>query len=996
MIGQTVSRYKIVEKLGEGGMGVVYRAEDTTLARSVAIKFLSSLDRHYRARFLREARAVSTLTHPNIATIYEYGETDAGQPYIVMEFVQGQTLSRMLEEGGLTLSQSVKITAAIAEALGEAHRHGIVHRDVKPSNVVVNDRGYVKVLDFGLVKQLNETIGSNGDPHAATLLATHTRSDVIVGTPLYLSPEQATGKPIDGRSDLFALGAVLYECITGKSAFSGSSVIEIGAQVLHVDPTPPSNINPKISRELNRTTMKALEKNVEARYQSADEMLADLHKVMTTLSTDGQRIPKFSGTVSDMSRSMRASALTTLSDTFRRPRLSLGVFVLAIAGSGLAIWAVLTWWKPAPYKPSAQVQAWYDRGSDALRNGAFLQASNMLQECIKLDDRFALGHALLAEALVELDYTDRAKDEMLKVSSLVPDRSRFPRYDSLYLEAVTGTVARDFPTAIKAYDELAKLSPGEARVYVDLGRAYEKNDQMDRAVENYVKASTIDSQYATAYLRAGIVYSRRQEAASAKPSFDRAEALFRALGNTEGVAEVYRQRGILFRTAGNYDEARTQFQQSLETAKAIGNEAQQVSALLELSNLSFTEGAIIKARDFAREGIEIARQRRLESYAIGGMIDLGMGMLGGGDYAEAEKSFKQAIDAARLNKARRLEAIALTDLGSTLIQQLRTDEGLPLVNEALTFFKQGNYRANIADCLTLIGRGNRRKGDYEQARKAFEEQLQLAQQGKDEPRIAFAAGEIGSVLLEQERYPSALQQYDQSYAINKGLGRRSGIAYNQHNRGKILWRLGRFSEARQALDEALTIANNPQSGFKQLVPDIQLSHAEIFLAERRLGEAKGAAEDALKGADSAYKDIAVEAKYIGGLAKSFAGAAAEGKASCQEALNMAHELGDAGLISRSMLALADAALETDPQTALQIGSEVRERFAKSGQLESEWRALLVVARANDKIGNKAAAAEQFAQVRELFTKLEQEWGSDAYKSYISRPDIQFLFTKIGR
>jgi serine/threonine protein kinase/tetratricopeptide (TPR) repeat protein len=997
MIGQTVSRYKIVEKLGEGGMGVVYRAEDTTLARSVAIKFLSSLDRHYRARFLREARAVSALTHPNIAAVYEYGETTEGQPYIVMELVRGQTLSQMLEEGGLTLAQAVQITASIAEALGEAHRHGIVHRDVKPSNVVVNERGHVKVLDFGLVKHLSEALADNLDPHAKTLLATHTRSDVIVGTPLYLSPEQATGKPIDGRSDLFALGAVLYECITGQSAFSGSSVIEIGAQVLHVDPAPPSSINPRISRELNRTTMKALEKKVEERYQTADEMLADLHKVLTNLSADGQKVARFSRGAGNASRSMRASAFTTLTDTFRRPRLSLGVFVLAIIASGLGIWAMLTWWKPAPYKPSEQVADWYDRGSDALRNGAFLQAKNMLQEAVNIDDNFALGHARLADALVELDYTDQAKDELLKVSTLVPDRSLLPRYDALYLEAVTATVTRNFPAAIKAYDELARLSPGEARVYVDLGRAYEKNDQTDKAVENYVKASTIDPQNVAAYQRAGIVYSRRQETASAKASFDRAESLFRALSNTEGVAEVFRQRGILFRTAGNFEDARAQFQQSLETARAIGNEAQQVGALGELSNLSFTEGATDKALDFARQGIELARDRRLENLAISVTIDLGMGFLGSGDYVDAEKYFRQAIESARINKTRRLEAIALTDLGSTFIQQLRTDEGLPLVNEALTFFQQGNYRANISECLTLIGRANRRKGEYEQARKALEQELQLAQEGNDQPHIAFAEAEIGTVLLEQEQYPAALKQYDQSYTINNGLGRRVSVAYNQHNRGELLWRLGRFPEARQALDESMAIATDPRGGYKQLVPEIQLSFAEILLAERRFGEARARAEEALKGAEGRYKDVSARAKYTIGLAQTFSGAAKEGRAACDEALKIARELGDAALISRATLALAEATFETgDAQTALLLADQARERFARSSQLESHWRALLLMARSNDKIDHGDSAEQLRSEAKQIVTQLEQAWGVEAFKVYATRPDIQFQLKQLGR
>src|SRR5688500_4510389 len=265
-------------------MGTVYQAEDTHLGRRVAIKFLSSLDPHYLARFLREARAVSALSHPNIAAVYDYGETPDGQPYIVMELVKGRTLSDLLEDESLSLASSVQIVSAIAEALGEAHRAGIIHRDVKPANVVINERGQVKVLDFGLVKHLEEIDTGHTDPK--TRFA-YTQSDVIVGTPLYLSPEQATGKAVDGRSDLFALGALLYECITGKSAFSGTSVIEIGAQVIHVTPPAPSKINPQVTPALDRITLKALEKKVEARYQTAAELLKDLKAAAPGLTGDG-------------------------------------------------------------------------------------------------------------------------------------------------------------------------------------------------------------------------------------------------------------------------------------------------------------------------------------------------------------------------------------------------------------------------------------------------------------------------------------------------------------------------------------------------------------------------------------------------------------------------------------------------------------------------------------------------------------------------------------
>src|SRR5688572_6501100 len=373
MIGQTVSHYRILEKLGEGGMGAVYLAEDLHLARRVAIKFLTSTDRHYRARFIREARAVSALNHPNIAMVHDYGETEGDQPFIVMEFVKGKSLSDLLDEG-LTLKRSVEIVSSIAKALGEAHDHGIVHRDIKPSNVLINERGYVKVLDFGLVKHFGEPPMSGVDLDARTIYSTQTRSDVIVGTPLYLSPEQATGKQVDGRSDLFALGALLYECMTGQSAFSGGSVLEIGAQIIHVTPQPPSKINPQVTPELDRITLKALEKKVEARYQSAEELLKDLRAVIVTLSGNG--IPVASKAKRPTDNFKRATnAFATLTTQLRRQRFSLGTVIGAFVILGLIIWAAVQWWPRSYYQPSASALNWYERGTDNLRNGAYFQAS---------------------------------------------------------------------------------------------------------------------------------------------------------------------------------------------------------------------------------------------------------------------------------------------------------------------------------------------------------------------------------------------------------------------------------------------------------------------------------------------------------------------------------------------------------------------------------------------------------------------------------------------
>jgi tetratricopeptide (TPR) repeat protein len=207
-------------------------------------------------------------------------------------------------------------------------------------------------------------------------------------------------------------------------------------------------------------------------------MLKDLRKVQKVMSGDGRRtLASTAARSTPPSRVLATGALATLTQSLRRPRLSLAIFIVAIVLSGLGIWAIIHFWRPSPYIPAATIKKWYDRGTDALRNGAYYAATKSLGQAISSDDNFALAHARLAEAFAELEFTDKAKDELLRVSALVPDRSTLPRTEALYLEGVNATIARDFPSSIKSYSEIADLSPNEPQAYVDLGRAYERNDQ---------------------------------------------------------------------------------------------------------------------------------------------------------------------------------------------------------------------------------------------------------------------------------------------------------------------------------------------------------------------------------------------------------------------------------------------------------------------------------------------------------------------------------------
>src|SRR5258707_14898805 len=449
MIGQVVSHYRILEGLAKGGMGEVYLAEDTNLGRRVAIKFpmLESNERDCRARFLREARAVSELSSPYIATVFDYGETSEGRPFLVMEYVRGRTLSRLMRKG-LTVSRVLEIVEAVASALDEAHSRGIVHRDIKPSNIMVNDRGQVKVLDFGLAKQMNEDKLHESEPEAQTLLNVHTRSGAMVGTPAFLSPEQAMGGSVDARSDLFALGGVFYECVTGQPAFPGSNLIEIAANVIHVEPPPPSTVNPALPAELDAVVLRALAKKVEKRYQSAEELISDVRAVRSGLHDD------LSNTLIQPRSTIpptRNTTLTNLSQMLRRPRVPVWYVIVGVLSVLILTGIIWRWRRPSLHVPPADAQNWYEIGTNALRDGAFFQASKALERAIAIDDKYVLAHARLAEALVELDYTDRSKDELLRVTSLASDRSLLPKTDGLYVDAISALVRRDFPAAIESY-----------------------------------------------------------------------------------------------------------------------------------------------------------------------------------------------------------------------------------------------------------------------------------------------------------------------------------------------------------------------------------------------------------------------------------------------------------------------------------------------------------------------------------------------------------------
>jgi serine/threonine protein kinase len=326
MIGKTIAHYQIVEKLGEGGMGGVYKARDAHLDRFVALKMLPPnkvADPERRRRFFQEAKAASALNHPNIITIHDITEAE-GVDCIVMEHIDGKTLDTLIGHKGLTLRDTLRYAVQIADALDKAHGAGIIHRDLKPSNVMVTGKGLVKVLDFGLAKLTEPALRDESSATETVHIGETPRTDegMILGTVAYMSPEQAEGKKIDSRSDIFSLGSMLYVMITGQRAFRGETRVSILSAILRDDPRPVSQVVPAVPRELERILTRCLRKDPERRFQHMDDVRIALDELREE-SESGAFSPAAAPVGRKRNRLIPAIA---------------GLLALLVAGTGAAWW----------------------------------------------------------------------------------------------------------------------------------------------------------------------------------------------------------------------------------------------------------------------------------------------------------------------------------------------------------------------------------------------------------------------------------------------------------------------------------------------------------------------------------------------------------------------------------------------------------------------------------------------------------------------------------
>ena len=771
--GTTIAHYEIGEPLGAGGMGEVYRARDTRLGREVALKFIDPRyrkDPDRRARLLKEARAASLLRSPAVATTYDIGE-DGHDLFIVMELVEGQPLSERLERGPLSISDVLDLAAPVADALDEAHGLGIIHRDIKSANLMLTDRGRIKVLDFGLAKMTGLDMADSASQETMT----ETRLGTVVGTVAYLSPEQALGRVVDPRSDLFSLGVVLYESLAGRRPFDGENATAIIDRILNREPTALARLNYDVPPRLEDIVRKLLAKAPSDRYQSARDLLVDVRTLRKDVESGGH---PGSGRIADPAE-----------DAGARPTLTNAVAVLPFAnitrepaddwiGSGIAETVM------ADAKSIRGLTViGRERVFDALRHLGSSDAGN-LDERVSID----VGRQLRATWLVSGGY--QRLGEQIRITARVVDVASGTVYNTVKID---GGISDIFELQDKIVYELShglnvKLNHSEVaaierketqsvEAYEDRSRAMmnlmEGSPQsIDRAIHMLERATTRDPDYAAAWAALGTAYDLKGSFLSLPDLSQRAiEVTRKAIAIDPKLTDAHRWLGFALMSLSRYDEAID----AIKEAERLDPDNAGVQAALGraywIGKGQLDEG-IAHLEHAARLNPEMgyAHQQLGLLYSIRG------------DYAKAEAACLHAIDQLERHGSGREGLVAVggyTRLGYVYYLQRRYDEALAIYTKQAEALARSDHALKERSLIDLdyktgatylrLDRRTEAEEHFRSAVKAFDSRVA---RGAGDPYTTYYVAALWALRGDADRAVRHLAESCQHLpALNKARAR---------------------------------------------------------------------------------------------------------------------------------------------------------------------------------------------------------------------------------
>lgn len=945
-----LNRFRIVRLIGRGGMGEVYEAEDAQLGR-IALKTIRGSEAHFphlTDRFQREIQLARKVTDPHVCRIHELFQVDDSL-FLTMEYLEGETLaSRIRRDGPINEREGLEIALQLCSALDAAHHAGVIHRDFKSANIMLTKRqdGSCRavVTDFGLACEMAQ---DREDPEALTA------PGMLLGTPAYMAPEQLEDAEVALGTDLYALGVVLYEMLTGRLPFKNDSPVVAAVQRMKVA-KQSSNILRGLPADWAHTIARCLEYEVDKRPNSAAEVAAYLK---------GKR-----------------NFRSLLADVRRLPRLAiagLAFSVLALA-AGISVWFNFHQGYRAP---SPEVMNWYSDGVTALREGTYLKAVRALQHAVQLDAGFVLAHARLADALTELDYTDQAKDEMLRASSLAALRG-LPSVDRDYVEAVRATITNDYAAALVFYRKIFGTLSTSTQPYgrVDLGRALEKDGKIQEAIDEYRAAAKQAPEYPASFLRLGVLQGRLGNSQEAEAAFYKAEGLYRASSNIEGVAEVNYQRGDLAAVQGRPKVAQVYSEQVLQATKTLGNQQLEIRSLLQLSGIQQREGETEQAEQTAQRAISLARENGIGFWATQGLVLLGNAYLVQGKFDKAEPYYLEAINLGRRNQSKRLEAFASLNLGSLRERQGRTDEVIALETMSYEYYRDHKHIPNSSKARNLMGRAFLSKAQLDRALELFEEQLRTGRAISDPDMVAHAEEDIGQTLEKKEQFPEALD----TYQIAKQNGRELGpgfVAYQSTHLASVLARLGRFGEIQTHLDEMLS-ARDAQP---ELIGEIVALRGRIALEKLEFRQAWDICGKTPESTGSQNSVDELDSLVCSGVAGARLGKLSELERIMRKATVANEREND----QDAQLAIAEMQFKLDHLAdAESIAQKVAEDAQRLGQGESEWQACYLLARIHAAKRDPLKTSDFATKSLDILETFPHNWAKKNSASYFARPDVQ--------